>query len=163
MRTPSKIGLQLGHAGPKGSTQRGWEHDGEPIVEAGGDRNWPLIAPCAIPYGPTNQVPRAMTRDDMDRVRDEFVAGTRRGAEAGFDWLELHCAHGYLLSAFLCPLTNRRDDAYGGSLENRCRFPLEVFRAMRAAWPAATARSRATSASGWPHVEARATSVPQQR
>jgi anthraniloyl-CoA monooxygenase len=147
--TPAKIALQLGHAGPKGSTQRGWENADEPIVETDGARNWPLIAPSAVRYGPTNQVPRAMTRADMDAVRDAFVAATRRGAEAGFDWLELHCAHGYLLSAFLCPLTNRRTDDYGGSLENRCRWPLEVFRAMRAAWPADRPMSVRISAHDW--------------
>jgi anthraniloyl-CoA monooxygenase len=148
-RTPAKIALQLGHAGPKGSTQRGWENADEPIVETDGARNWPLIAPSAVRYGPTNQVPRAMTRADMDAVREAFVAATRRGAEAGFDWLELHCAHGYLLSAFLCPLTNRRTDDYGGSLENRCRWPLEVFRAMRAAWPADRPMSVRISAHDW--------------
>jgi anthraniloyl-CoA monooxygenase len=148
-RTPAKIALQLGHAGPKGSTQRGWEKPDEPIVETDGARNWPLIAPSAVRYGPTNQVPRAMTRADMDAVREAFVAATRRGAEAGFDWLELHCAHGYLLSAFLCPLTNRRTDDYGGSLENRCRWPLEVFRAMRAAWPADRPMSVRISAHDW--------------
>ena len=148
-RTPAKIALQLGHAGPKGSTQRGWEDADEPIVETDGARNWPLIAPSAVRYGPTNQVPRAMTRADMDAVRDAFVAATMRGADAGFDWLELHCAHGYLLSAFLCPLTNRRTDDYGGSLENRCRWPLEVFRAMRAAWPADRPMSVRISAHDW--------------
>ena len=148
-RTPAKIALQLGHAGPKGSTQRGWEAADEPIDETGGGRNWPLIAPSAIAYGPTNALPRAMTRADMDSVRDAFVAATRRGARAGFDWLELHCAHGYLLSAFLCPLTNHRSDAYGGSLENRCRYPLEVFRAMRDAWPADRPMSVRISAHDW--------------
>jgi anthraniloyl-CoA monooxygenase len=146
-RTPAKIALQLGHAGPKASTQLGWEDADEPIADP--ERNWPLVAPSAVPYGPRNQVPRAMTRADMDAVRDQFVAATRRGAEAGFDWLELHCAHGYLLSAFLCPLTNRRTDAYGGSLENRCRYPLEVFAAMRAAWPADKPMSVRISAHDW--------------
>jgi len=156
-RTPAKIALQLGHAGPKGSTQRGWENADEPIapvLETEGDsqprdRNWPLIAPSPIAYGPRNQVPRAMTREDMDRVTADFVRAARAGAECGFDWLELHCAHGYLLSAFLCPLTNRRDDAYGGSLENRCRYPLEVFRAVRDAWPAALPVSVRISAHDW--------------
>ena len=144
-RTPAKIALQLGHAGPKGSTQRGWEAADEPLP----DGNWPLIAPSAIAYGPHNQVPRAMTRSDMDRVRDEFVAAARAGAACGFDWLELHCAHGYLMAAFISPLTNRRDDAYGGTLENRCRFPLEVFAAMRAAWPAGRPMSVRISAHDW--------------
>ena len=148
-RTPAKIALQLGHAGPKGSTQRGWEDADEPIVETGDARNWPLIAPSPVRYGPTNQVPREMTRADMDAVRDAFVAATKRGAAAGFDWLELHCAHGYLLSAFLCPLTNRRTDDHGGSLGNRCRWPLEVFRAMRAAWPADRPMSVRISAHDW--------------
>jgi anthraniloyl-CoA monooxygenase len=144
-RSRARIALQLGHAGPKGSTQLGWQEIDAPLPAG----NWPLIAPSAIAYGPHNQVPRAMTRADMDRVRDEFVAAAERGAQAGFDWLELHCAHGYLLSAFICPLTNRRDDAYGGSLENRCRFPLEVFRALRAVWPQARPMSVRISAHDW--------------
>jgi anthraniloyl-CoA monooxygenase len=144
-RTPAKIALQLGHAGPKGSTQLGWQDADEPLVEG----NWPLIAPSAIAYGPNNQVPRAMTREDMDRVKADFVRAARWGAECGFDWLELHCAHGYLLSAYLCPLTNRREDAYGGSLENRCRYPLEVFAAMREVWPADRPMSVRISAHDW--------------
>ena len=144
-RTPAKIALQLGHAGPKGSTQLGWEDADEPLVEG----NWPLIAPSAIAYGPGNQVPRAMTAEDMTRVRDEFVAATARAIDCAFDWLELHCAHGYLLSAFLCPLTNQRGDEYGGTLENRCRYPLEVFRAMRACWPAERPLSVRISAHDW--------------
>ena len=127
----AKMGLQLGHAGRKGSTQLGWQKMDEPL-ESG---NWPLLSASAIAYLPQSQVPRAMTREDMDRVREDFVAAARRGAEAGFDILELHCAHGYLLSSFLSPLTNRRDDAYGGSVENRARYPLEVFAAVRAVWP----------------------------
>jgi anthraniloyl-CoA monooxygenase len=90
-----------------------------------------------------------MTRADMDRVTAEFVRATQRAIDAGFDWLELHCAHGYLFSAFICPLTNRRDDAYGGSLENRCRYPLEVFRAMRAVWPVDKPMSVRISAHDW--------------
>jgi anthraniloyl-CoA monooxygenase len=144
-RTSAKIALQLGHAGPKGSTQLGWEASDEPLTEG----NWPLIAPSAISYGPTNQMPRAMTRADMDRVTGEFVRATQWAIDAGFDWLELHCAHGYLLSAFICPLTNRRVDAYGGSLENRCRYPLEVFRAMRMVWPADKPMSVRISAHDW--------------
>jgi len=144
---PAKIGLQLGHAGPKGSTNAPWQHTGadEPLA----DGNWPLIAPSARPYRPDGQVPRAMTRADMDRVRDEFVRSTLLAAEAGFDWLELHCAHGYLLSAFISPLTNHRDDAYGGPLENRLRYPLEVFAAVRAAWPADRPISVRISAHDW--------------
>jgi anthraniloyl-CoA monooxygenase len=146
-RTPAKIALQLGHAGPKGSTQLGWEAADEPLADAGA--NWPLLAPSPIAYGPRNQVPRAMTRADMDRVTADFVRAAQWGAECGFDWLELHCAHGYLLSAFICPLTNRRDDEYGGTLANRCRYPLEVFRALRAVWPKARPLSVRISAHDW--------------
>ncbi len=149
----AKIGLQLGHSGPKGSTQLGWQAMDEPLPSADGRAdsapNWPLVAASAVPYGAQNQVPRALTRADMDRIRDAFVESTRRAAAAGFDWLELHCAHGYLLSSFICPLTNRRTDEYGGSLENRCRFPLEVFTAMRAAWPADKPMSVRISAHDW--------------
>jgi anthraniloyl-CoA monooxygenase len=144
------IGMQIGHAGPKGSTQLPWQGDGahQPLA----DGNWPLLSASAVPYLPADQagqVPRAMTRADMDAVRDDFVAATRRAAAAGFDWLELHCAHGYLLSAFLSPLTNRRGDAYGGSLDNRLRYPLEVFVAVRAAWPADKPLSVRISAVDW--------------
>jgi anthraniloyl-CoA monooxygenase len=144
-RTSAKVALQLGHAGPKGSTQLGWEEPDEPL-RAG---NWPLIAPSPIAYGPRNQVPRTMTAEDRDRVRTEFVRAAQWGAECGFDWLELHCAHGYLLSAFISPLTNRRDDDYGGTIGNRCRYPLEVFRAMRAVWPADRPMSVRISAHDW--------------
>src|SRR5690606_11713 len=116
-----KIGLQLGHSGRKGSTKLMWDGIDQPLP----DGNWETMSASALPYGPTNAPPREMTRADMDRVRDEFVASARRGAEAGFDLLELHLAHGYLLSAFLSPISNRRTDEYGGSLENRLRFPLE--------------------------------------
>jgi anthraniloyl-CoA monooxygenase len=129
--SPAKMGIQLGHAGRKGSTQLGWQQMDEPLEQG----NWPLLSASAIPYLPHSQVPRAMTRDDMDRVRDDHVAAAQRAAEAGFDILELHCAHGYLLSSFLSPLTNRRGDAYGGAIENRARYPLEVFAAVRAVWP----------------------------
>ena len=139
------IGLQLGHAGPKGSTQLGWEQIDEPLP--GG--NWPLIAPSPIAYGPRNQLPRAMTREDMDRVRDQFVRAAQTGARNGFDILELHCAHGYLLSSFICPLTNQRADEYGGSLDNRLRYPLEVFQAMRAVWPEDRPMSVRISAHDW--------------
>ena len=145
--SPAKIGLQIGHAGPKGSTNAPWQHTGadRPLAEG----NWPLIAPSARPYLPDGAVPRAMTRDDMDRVRDDFVRSTRLAAEAGFDWLELHAAHGYLLSAFISPLTNHRDDAYGGPLDHRLRYPLEVFDAVRAAWPAGRPMSVRISAHDW--------------
>jgi anthraniloyl-CoA monooxygenase len=145
--SPAKIGLQLGHAGPKGSTNAPWQHTGadRPLAEG----NWPLIAPSARPYLPDGAVPRAMTRDDMDRVRDDFVRSTRLAAEAGFDWLELHAAHGYLLSAFISPLTNHRDDADGGPLDHRLRYPLEVFAAVRAAWLAERPMSVRISAHDW--------------
>ncbi|HXV07818.1 MAG TPA: bifunctional salicylyl-CoA 5-hydroxylase/oxidoreductase [Burkholderiales bacterium] len=139
------IGLQLGHSGPKGSTQLGWEQIDEPLPSG----NWQLIAPSPVAYGPQNQVPRAMTRADMDLVLRQFVDATRRGVECRFDMLELHCAHGYLLSSFICPLTNLRTDAYGGALENRMRFPLEVFRAMRALWPEDRPMSVRISAHDW--------------
>jgi anthraniloyl-CoA monooxygenase len=141
----AKIGLQLGHSGPKGSTQLGWEAIDEPLPAG----NWPLLAPSAIAYGPGNQVPREMTHADMRAVERQFVDAARRGAECGFDMLELHCAHGYLLSSFICPLTNRRSDEYGGPLENRMRFPLEVFRAMRAVWPQDKPMSVRISAHDW--------------
>jgi anthraniloyl-CoA monooxygenase len=127
----AKMGLQLGHAGRKGSTQLGWQLADEPL-EAG---NWPLLSASPIAYGEHSHVPREMSRADMQRVIDDFVAATKRGAAAGFDILELHCAHGYLLSSFLSPLTNHRGDAYGGDVAARARFPLEVFEAIRAAWP----------------------------
>ncbi|MGH7152618.1 MAG: bifunctional salicylyl-CoA 5-hydroxylase/oxidoreductase, partial [Acetobacteraceae bacterium] len=144
-QSDAKICLQLGHSGPKGSTQLGWQEMDAPLP----DGNWPVIAPSPIPWSPHNQVPRAMTGADMDAVRDAFVQATRWGNEAGFDMLELHAAHGYLLSAFISPLTNRREDEYGGTLANRLRFPLEVFTAMRAAWPAAKPMSVRISATDW--------------
>lgn len=143
--TPAKFCLQLGHSGPKGSTKVGWEGYDVPL-EAG---NWPVMAASNVPWSPANQVPRPMTRADMDRVRDEFVAAVRLGLEVGFDMIELHAAHGYLLSSFITPLTNKRTDDYGGSLENRLRFPLEIFGAMRAAWPADKPMSVRISANDW--------------
>ena len=143
--TPAKIGIQLGHAGRKGSTRVAWEGADEPLP----DGNWPLISASALPYLPHSDLPRAMTRSDMDRVLADFVAATERAARIGFDILELHVAHGYLLSSFLSPLTNVRDDEYGGSHENRARFPLEVFRAVRAAWPSAKPTSVRLSAHDW--------------
>ena len=130
--SPAKIALQIGHSGPKGSTQLGWETTDEPIAVAAD--NWPLMAASSIAYGPNNQLPRAITASDMQLVIAQFVATTKRAQECGFDWLELHCAHGYLLSSFICPLTNVRTDEFGGSIENRCRFPLAVFAAIRAVW-----------------------------
>ena len=139
------IGLQLGHSGAKGSTQVGWEAMDEPLPQG----NWPLLAASALAYGPNNATPRAMTRADMDAVTAAFVAATRRADAAGFDWLELHAAHGYLLSGFLCPLTNLRTDEYGGDIEQRCRYPLEVFAAMRAVWPAHKPMAVRISAHDW--------------
>ena len=143
--TQAKIGMQIGHSGPKGSTQLGWEMTDEPMLHG----NWPLLAASAIAFGPQNQVPKAMTIDDLREVAGQFVAATRRAADAGFDWLELHCGHGYLLSSFICPLTNTRSDAYGGNIEARCRYPLEVFRAMRAVWPDQLPMSVRISAHDW--------------
>jgi len=127
----AKAGVQLGHAGRKGATRAPWEGIDQPLERGG----WPLISASPLPYLRNSEIPREMTREDMDRVRDDFVAATRRAAGAGVDWLELHCAHGYLLSSFLSPLTNRRTDEYGGAHENRARYPLEVFKAVREAWP----------------------------
>ena len=141
----AKAGIQLGHAGRKGATKVPWEGIDQPLE----NRGWPLISASAIPYLPHSQIPRAMTRADMDRVRGDFVAATRRAAAAGADWLEVHCAHGYLLSSFLSPLTNRREDEYGGSHENRARYPLEVFRAMRAVWPTERPMSVRLSCHDW--------------
>ncbi len=141
----AKLGLQMGHSGPKGSTQRGWDATDEPLPSG----NWRLMAASAIAYGAQNQIPLAMTQADMDTLTEQFVATTRRAAAAGVDWLELHCAHGYLLSSFICPLTNNRADAYGGPLQNRCRYPLEVFKAMRAVWPQDKPMSVRISAHDW--------------
>ncbi len=141
----TKLCLQLGHAGRKGSSKLMWDGMDRPL-EAGG---WQVIAPSPLPYYPDSQVPREMTRDDMDRVRDEFTAATQRAIRCGFDMVELHCAHGYLLGSFLSPLTNQRSDAYGGSMDNRLRFPLEVFAAMRAVWPAGKPMSVRISATDW--------------
>ncbi|HET6941759.1 MAG TPA: bifunctional salicylyl-CoA 5-hydroxylase/oxidoreductase [Sphingomicrobium sp.] len=141
----TKICLQLGHSGAKGSTRVGWEEDNAPLP----DGNWPVIAASDVAWSPVNQVPIPMTRSAMDEVRDQFVAAVRMGLEAGFDMIELHAAHGYLLSGFLTPLQNKRDDDYGGSLENRLRYPLEVFAAMRAAWPSDKPMSVRISATDW--------------
>ncbi|TMC96204.1 MAG: bifunctional salicylyl-CoA 5-hydroxylase/oxidoreductase, partial [Chloroflexi bacterium] len=144
-QTPAKIGIQLGHSGRKGSTKLMWEGMDEPL-EAG---NWGLVAPSPLPYLGASQIPREMTRADMDQVRDQFVDATRMAVRAGFDLLELHCAHGYLLASFISPLTNVRRDEYGGSLENRLRYPLEVFDAIRAEWPAAKPMTVRVSAVDW--------------
>ncbi|WP_310388651.1 bifunctional salicylyl-CoA 5-hydroxylase/oxidoreductase [Roseateles sp.] len=143
----AKIAIQLGHAGAKGSTRRGWEGIDQPL---GKGLDWPLMSAAPQQYlAGVSQTSRAMTRADMDRVLGDFCAATERAAAAGFDWLELHCAHGYLLSSFISPLTNQRSDAYGGSLDNRLRYPLEVFGAMRALWPADQPMSVRISAHDW--------------
>ena len=142
----ARIAMQLGHAGAKGSTRVPWEGEDLPL-ESG---NWPLISASPQQYlDGVSDWSAAMTRADMDRVRDDFVRSTRFAAEAGFDWLELHCAHGYLLSSFISPLTNQRTDEYGGSLANRLRYPLEVFQAMRAVWPKELPISIRISAHDW--------------
>ena len=129
--TDAKICCQLGHSGAKGSTQLGWQEMDAPLPA----ENWPVMSASAVAWSPRNQLPKAMDRADMDRVTAEFVASAEMAERAGFDMLELHCAHGYLLSSFITPLTNLRDDEYGGSLENRMRYPLEVFHAIRDVWP----------------------------
>ena len=144
-QSSAKICLQLGHSGAKGSTQLGWETMDAPLTTD----NWPLISASDVAWSEGNARPMPMTRADMDTVRDQFVRATEMAIEAGFDMIELHAAHGYLLSSFLTPLHNTRIDEYGGSLENRLRFPLEVFAAMRAAWPAAKPMSVRISATDW--------------
>ncbi|MFQ5678054.1 MAG: bifunctional salicylyl-CoA 5-hydroxylase/oxidoreductase [Gemmatimonadota bacterium] len=141
----AKIGLQLGHAGRKGSTRLAWEGIDEPL-EVGG---WPIIAASPVPYYPHSPVPREMDRDDMEGVREEFVRATRMAEEAGFDLVEIHFAHGYLFASFISPLTNIRTDEYGGPLENRMRFPLEVLDAVRTVWPARKPLSVRISAVDW--------------
>jgi anthraniloyl-CoA monooxygenase len=148
-RTPAKFALQLGHAGPKGATKLEWEGANEPLDEGG----WPLLAASAEPWAAANRVPRAMTRADMDDVTDAYRRAAERGAWAGFDMLELHFAHGYLLSSFITPLTNLRSDEYGGSLENRLRYPLEVFHAVRDAFPPEKPISVRISATDWVGAE----------
>jgi anthraniloyl-CoA monooxygenase len=147
--TDAKVGMQLGHSGPKGSTQLGWETPDAPLPEG----NWPVMGPSPVAWSPRNQVPREMTRADMDTVRADFVKAARMAACAGFDLVELHMAHGYLLSSFLTPLTNRRTDVYGGSLENRMRFPLEIVQAVREAWPPPKPISARISANDWVGAE----------
>jgi anthraniloyl-CoA monooxygenase len=144
-RSPAKICLQLGHSGRKGSTKLGLEGTDIPLDEG----NWDVMGPSPLPHRDTMQVPRAMSRADMEAVRDAFARSTELAIACGFDMVELHCAHGYLLSSFITPLANRRTDAYGGPLENRVRFPLEVFAAMRAVWPAERPMSVRISATDW--------------
>src|SRR6267378_988507 len=141
----AKLCMQLGHAGRKGSTQLGWERIDYPL-ESG---NWGLVAPSPLPYQPQSQTPRELTRADMDRIRDDFVRSARYAEAAGFDMLELHMAHGYLLSSFISPLTNLREDEYGGPIANRLRYPLELFRAVRAVWPVEKPMSIRISATDW--------------
>ncbi|MGB5837485.1 MAG: bifunctional salicylyl-CoA 5-hydroxylase/oxidoreductase, partial [Albidovulum sp.] len=141
----AKICCQIGHAGRKGSTQLGWE-DGDAPLKSG---NWPLISASDIPWSHGNQVPKAMDRVDMDRVTAEFTAAAKMADRAGFDMIELHAAHGYLISSFISPVSNSRSDEYGGSLENRMRYPLEVFAALRATWPSDKPISVRISANDW--------------
>ena len=141
----AKICLQLGHSGRKGSTKLPWEGADLPL----GPEAWATIGPSPMSYVPTLPSPREMTRADMDRVRDDFLRATGMAIECGFDMLELHAAHGYLVSSFLTPVSNHRTDQFGGSLENRLRFPLELFRAMRALWPESRPMSVRVSATDW--------------
>ncbi|AXI47106.1 bifunctional salicylyl-CoA 5-hydroxylase/oxidoreductase [Sulfitobacter sp. SK012] len=143
--TEAMICCQIGHSGRKGSTQVGWETMDAPLK----DGNWPIISASAIPWSEGNATPKAATRDDMDRIRDEFVTAAQMADRAGFDMIELHAAHGYFVSSFISPLSNTRSDEYGGTLENRMRYPLEVFEAMRAVWPAAKPMSVRISANDW--------------
>jgi len=144
-RSGAKICLQLGHSGPKGSTKLMWEGMDEPLAS----HNWQVVGPSAVRYSPRHQVPHQLDRDEMTQIATEFVRATHMAIQAGFDMLELHCAHGYLLSSFITPLLNTRTDEYGGSLENRLRYPLEVFGAMRAAWPKTHPMSVRISATDW--------------
>jgi len=150
-QSDAKIALQLGHAGRKGSTRRAWDGMDMPLNnEARDGNNWNLMAPSALPYMEgVSQVPHEMTRTEMLAVLAAFVSAAERGAKAGFDWLELHCAHGYLLSGFISPLSNHRQDEFGGSLENRLKFPLEVFAALRKVWPQDRPMSVRISAHDW--------------
>jgi anthraniloyl-CoA monooxygenase len=144
-QSKTKFCLQVGHAGRKGATKLMWEGIDEPLEEGA----WPIISASPLPYFPNSTVPREMTRADMDQVIADYVAATRRGRRAGFDMVEMHAAHGYLLASFISPLTNLRSDEYGGALDNRLRFPLEVFRAVRAAWPDEKPMSVRISATDW--------------
>ncbi len=143
--TDAKICCQIGHSGRKGSTQLGWEVMDAPLPEG----NWETLSASALPWSPDNAAPREMTRADMDAVKAQFVAATEMAARAGFDMAELHAAHGYLISSFISPTSNRRSDDYGGSLDNRMRYPLEVFEAMRAVWPEEKPMSVRISANDW--------------
>jgi anthraniloyl-CoA monooxygenase len=144
-QSKTKFCMQLGHAGRKGGTKLMWEGIDEPLAEGA----WPIVSASPLPYFPHSVVPREMTRADMEHVIADYIAATRRADRAGFDMVELHAAHGYLLASFISPLTNTRGDEYGGALENRLRFPLQVFRAMRAAWPNEKPMSVRISATDW--------------
>ena len=144
-RTGAKIGIQLGHSGRKGSTRVMWEGMDEPLPEG----NWEVCGPSPLPYSAASQVPRELTRAELDEITGHFTAAAAAATRAGFDLLELHCAHGYLLSSFLSPLTNKRTDSYGGSIEGRLRYPLEVFDAIRAVWPAGRPMTVRISATDW--------------
>jgi anthraniloyl-CoA monooxygenase len=144
-RTTAKIGLQLGQSGRKGSTKFMWEGMDEPLPRD----NWKVCGPSPIPYSELNQTPRKLTVDEMAEIKDQFARAAAAGSRAGFDLLELHCAHGYLLSSFISPISNQRDDEYGGSLSNRLRFPLEVFDAVREAWPERKPITVRISATDW--------------
>jgi anthraniloyl-CoA monooxygenase len=144
--TDAKIAVQLGHAGPKGSTKCAWEGIDQPLEQG----NWPLVAASEQCYMPgVSQTAQAATLEDMERIQAQFVRSAIAASQAGFDWLELHCAHGYLLSSFISPLTNHRNDEYGGSLENRCRYPVQIFTTLRAVWPADKPISVRISAHDW--------------
>lgn len=142
----AKIGVQLGHAGRKGATRLSWEGDSEPLPS---DQAWPIVAPSALPYFPHSQVPHVLGRADFDRIREDYVRSAQMAEEAGFDLLEVHMAHGYLLASFISPLTNHRSDEYGGSIENRMRFPLEILAAVRAVFPQHKPISVRISATDW--------------
>ena len=145
-QSDAKIGIQLGHSGAKGSTRVAWEGIDQPLDEG----NWPLVSASPQQYlSGVSQTSHEATRDELQEIEAQFVRATQMSAEAGFDWLELHCAHGYFLSSFLSPLTNQRTDEYGGSLENRLRYPLQVFKAIRAVWPQDKPISVRISANDW--------------
>jgi anthraniloyl-CoA monooxygenase len=144
--TTAKIGLQLGHSGRKGSTKLMWDGIDEPLDHG----NWEVCAPSPIAYlAGLNQVPHELTVAEMEQIKAEFVAATLAGERSGFDLIELHCAHGYLLSEFISPITNHRADGYGGSLAARLRYPLEVFAAIRAVWPERKPMTVRISATDW--------------
>jgi anthraniloyl-CoA monooxygenase len=144
-RSCAKICLQIGHAGRKGATKLMWDGMDRPLQEGA----WPIVSASPVPYYPESQTPREASRADMDRIKGEFVGTVERATRIGFDMIEMHAAHGYLLASFLSPLTNKRSDEYGGSLDNRMRFPLEVFRAMREVWPKSKPMSVRISATDW--------------